>query len=159
MTRTKLICILLFFCVLINIKVRGVQGPASTDPPARNRPNRRSTGGSEYTPRSVTDWHLKNPNSSDRTRVSNYFTRNNRSDRIIYNKKTKKADLTCAHPSKSVMQPQISLTRSQHKYQPLISNWNFKWRVLMTQNWLNWAWNDRSPDSPQWHNNPVLING
>ena len=28
---------------------RGVQGPASTDLPTRNRPNRRSTGGSEST--------------------------------------------------------------------------------------------------------------
>ena len=28
---------------------RGVQGPASPDPPARNRPDRRSTGGSEST--------------------------------------------------------------------------------------------------------------
>ena len=28
---------------------RGVQGPASTDLPARNRPDRRSTGGSEST--------------------------------------------------------------------------------------------------------------
>ena len=28
---------------------RGVQGPASTDPPAWNRPNQRSTGGSEST--------------------------------------------------------------------------------------------------------------
>ena len=31
------------------VTTRGVQGPASTDPPARNRPDRRSTGGSEST--------------------------------------------------------------------------------------------------------------
>ena len=43
-----------FLCVkkdmtafVIASPTRGVQGPASTNPPVRNRPNRRSTGGSE----------------------------------------------------------------------------------------------------------------
>ena len=65
----------------------------SSDPHQPTRPNRRSTGGSESTLRSVTDWQVKNPNSSVRIRVSKYFTRETRTDRIIYNKK-KKEDLT-----------------------------------------------------------------
>ena len=41
--------ILLMFQMMMMIMTRGVQGPASIDPPARNRPNRRSTGGFEST--------------------------------------------------------------------------------------------------------------
>ena len=46
----------------------------SSDPHQPTRPNRRSTSGSESTLRSVTDWQVKNPNSSVRIRVTKYFT-------------------------------------------------------------------------------------
>ena len=86
------------------VDTRGVQGPASTDPPTRNRPNRRFTGGSKSTLRSVTDWQVKNPNSSVWIRVSKYFTRKIRTDRIIYNKKKSRFDMPKQPmPSKSEM--------------------------------------------------------
>ena len=55
----------------------------------------------ESTLRLVTDWQVKNPNSSVRIRVSKYFTRETRTDWIIYNNKKKGFDISTSHARKS----------------------------------------------------------